>query len=90
MAGRIYVVKDESTVSLVRAVSPARALQHVVKSQYAVSVATPDDVAEFMGMGCKVEIADWKPETPPAFVLAGKKEAEAFLAIDKASQPAVA
>lgn len=53
--GRIYVVENETSLSLVRAVSPAKALNHVVKSEYTVRPATPDDVAEFMGQGATIE-----------------------------------
>lgn len=55
MAGRIYVVESEETVSLVRAVSAAKALNHVVKNGYKVRVASAEDVAEYMGMGATVE-----------------------------------
>lgn len=65
MAGRIYKVESEDAVALVRAVSPARALNHVVKESFKVSVATPDDVVEYMSAGGTVDdatIAD-PPET---------------------------
>jgi len=55
MAGRIYVVESSETVSLVRAVSAAKALNHVVKNGYKVRVASADDVAEYMSMGATVE-----------------------------------
>lgn len=64
MAGRLYLVENDESMSLVRAVSPARALNHVVQDSYKVRVATPDDVAEYMSQGGTVEdatIAD-----PPA------------------------
>jgi hypothetical protein len=54
------VVKNETTVSLVRAVSAARALQHVVKTEYEVSAATVDDIVMYMEMGASVENADFK------------------------------
>lgn len=57
MAGRLYVVEKSDEMSLVRAVSPARALNHVVKDSYIVRVATPDDVEEYMSLGGKVEDA---------------------------------
>lgn len=64
MAGRLYVVEQGEELTVVRAVSPARALNHVVKNSYVVRVATPDDVEMYMGLGGVVEdatIAD-----PPA------------------------
>lgn len=57
MAGRLYVVEDGETMSVVRAVSPGRALNHVVKAQYNVRVATPDDIALYMGEGGQIEDA---------------------------------
>lgn len=58
MAGRIYVVESEDTVSLVRAISAAKALQHVVKNGYNTRVASAEDVAKYMGMGATVENSD--------------------------------
>lgn len=55
MAGRIYVVENEESLSLVRAVSPTQALNHVVKDQFKVRVATADDVATYMAQGATVE-----------------------------------
>lgn len=57
MAGRLYVVENDEMRSLVRAVSPARALNHVVKDTFQVRVATPDDVVEYMEAGGTVEDA---------------------------------
>ena len=57
MAGRLYVVENDESLSIVRAVSPARALNHVVKDTFKVRTATPDDVAEYMGQGGQVEDA---------------------------------
>jgi hypothetical protein len=57
MADRLYVVENEESMTIVRAVSEARALQHVVKSQYKVRKATPDDVADYMGQGGQIEQA---------------------------------
>lgn len=55
MAGRIYVVESSDTVSLVRAVSAAKALAHVVKNGYSTRVASAEDVATYMGMGATIE-----------------------------------
>lgn len=60
MAGRIYVVEDEQTISLVRATSPSQALNHVVKNNYKVRVATTDDVADLMSQGATVDDATVK------------------------------
>ena len=57
MGSRIYVVESEETVALVRAVSPAKALSHVVQETYQVRAASADDVAKYMGMGAVVEDA---------------------------------
>lgn len=62
-AGRIYAVETEDTLTLVRAVSPSQALQHVVKEQYKCRVATPDDVETYMELGGKVEVAGIKVGT---------------------------
>ena len=64
--GRLYVVENNESVSVVRAVSPARALNHVVKDSFKVRVASADDVAEYMSAGGAIEdatIAD-APEAP--------------------------
>lgn len=60
MAGRIYVVEDEQSVSLVRATSGPQALNHVVKSQYNVRAASADDVANYMSQGATIEDATIK------------------------------
>lgn len=58
MAGRIYVVETEDTISLVRATSPVQAINHVVKGQYSARVATADDMEEYgINQGAKVENA---------------------------------
>lgn len=54
-SGRIYVVEDADSVSLVRAVSAGKALNHVCKSQYQVRVATADDVADLMAQGATID-----------------------------------
>lgn len=67
MAGRLYKVENLDSVALVRAVSPARALNHVVKDSFKVSVASADDVAEYLTEGGTIEdatIAD-PPELVP-------------------------
>lgn len=53
--GRIYVVENDESLSLVRAVSPTKAVNHVVKESYQVRVATADDVAKYMAQGATVE-----------------------------------
>lgn len=55
MAGRIYVVENDNELSLVRAVSPAQAINHMVKETYKVRLASVDDVAEYMAQGATVE-----------------------------------
>lgn len=55
MSGRIYVVENETSLSLVRAVSPSKALSHVIKGEYQVRPATPDDVADYMSQGAQIE-----------------------------------
>lgn len=55
MAGRLYVVENEETLSIIRAVSPTQALNHVVKNQYQVRIASADDVADFMSQGGEIE-----------------------------------
>lgn len=49
------MVENDDSLSLVRAVSPTQALNHVVKDQYKVRVATADDVATYMAQGATVE-----------------------------------
>ena len=61
--GRIYVVENENSVSLVRATSGSQALNHVVKSEYNVRIASADDVATFMSQGATVEDATIKVGT---------------------------
>lgn len=61
--GRIYAVETDTTLSLVRAISAAQALQHVVKEQYKVRVANVEDVATYMELGGKIEVATIKAGT---------------------------
>ncbi len=58
MAARLYVVEDDGSMTIVRAVSEAKALQHVVKGQFKVRIAKADDVAEYMGQGGEVEVSE--------------------------------
>lgn len=57
MTGRLYVVSDENTLSIVRAVSRGRALNHVVQSSYEVRVANANDVADYVAQGGVIEDA---------------------------------
>jgi hypothetical protein len=50
---------------LVRAPNKAQALAHVVRSEYRISVAGPDDLIKLVGIGTKVETAG-DPDTVPA------------------------
>lgn len=61
--GRIYAVETANELTLVRSVSAAQALQHVVKEQYKVRTATPDDVETYMELGGKIEVAGIKVGT---------------------------
>lgn len=62
---RIYLVTDElgKTATMVRAVSQAQAVAHVVNGLYKASVAKPDQIAAFYeaNPGTKIETA--KPES---------------------------
>lgn len=79
MAGRIYVVENDNTASLVRAVSAAKALNFVVQEQYKVRVASVEDVASYMGMGATVEDAvAAEIQADPAVVAEGEKPAESL------------
>lgn len=55
MAGRLYIVENEESMSIVRAVSTGKALNHVVKGSFQVRIATADDVAEYMSQGGTIE-----------------------------------
>lgn len=55
--GRLYVVENDDSMTIVRAVSEGRALTHVVKSSYNVRKATVDDVETYLTQGGKVENA---------------------------------
>lgn len=55
MSGFIYVVENDESISLVRAVSPTKALNHVVKNSYQVRRASADDVADLMSQGATIE-----------------------------------
>lgn len=76
MAGRIYLVESEETASLVRAVSAAKALNHVVKNGYKVRVASADDVAEFMALGATVEDSTTVADTDESAAAEAAAEAE--------------
>ena len=54
-AGRLYVVENNNTMSIVRSISPGKALNHVTQNQYNVRVATADDVAMYMEAGGELE-----------------------------------
>lgn len=58
MAERLYLVEDDENQTIVRAISEARALTHVVKGQFSIRKASADDVANYMGMGGTIEVAD--------------------------------
>jgi hypothetical protein len=62
---RVYVVSGGAAPRLVKAVSQAAAIGHVVKSAYKATVATQDDLIAALGAGAKVELAgDELPEPP--------------------------
>lgn len=72
MADRLYVVEDDTSMTIVRAVSEARALTHVVKGHYKTRKASADDVAEYMTAGGKIEVAD--NSVPPLPAGTGEQE----------------
>jgi hypothetical protein len=62
----IYVVRNSTNYArLVRAPNKAQALAHVVRSEYRISVAGPDDLVNLVGIGTAVETAG-DPDTVPA------------------------
>lgn len=64
---RIYAVENNDEVTLVKAETQSQALNHVVKSQYKVRVASALDVVDYMQQGGTVEDAGapvTEPETP--------------------------
>ncbi len=71
MSTRIYVVTPKvadgkAARRLVRASHPSNALRHVAADQYAVAVATHDDLEALLGEGTKVErIAGEQQELTP-------------------------
>lgn len=55
---RLYVVETEESMSMIRAPSLSRALNHVVKhDSYSVRIASGDDVESYMSQGGVVEKA---------------------------------
>lgn len=58
MAARVYKVEDDESVTLVKAVSVAKALSYVARSQYTVKIASGVDVMEYMQAGGVVEDAE--------------------------------
>jgi len=63
MSTRIYKVTDTQggdhtpATVLVRAASQSQAVAHVARSRYTVAAARPDDVAEVMSRGGRVQDA---------------------------------
>ena len=57
MADRLYVVESEESMSIVRAVSEAQALKHVIKDTFKTRKATPDDVEAYLTQGGTIETA---------------------------------
>lgn len=68
LAPKIYVVSSELTGDsrLVKAVSKASAIKHVVGKQFEASVATQDQLVEALQFGAQVEVADAKEDEPQA------------------------
>ena len=62
---RIYAVETEDEVTLVKAETQAQALNHVIKSQYKVRVASAVDVVEYMQAGGTVEDAGATTSSAP-------------------------
>lgn len=56
LEGRLYVVEDDESVTIVRAKSPTSALKHVIKNSYTVRAATAEDVADYMSAGGSIEV----------------------------------
>jgi hypothetical protein len=54
---RIYVVEGDEKPRLVRAVSQAQAVAHVVGERFEASVADQEDLVKYMGLGAQVENA---------------------------------
>lgn len=74
---RVYKVEDENTISMVIATSQAQALNHVVKVQYKVGVASALEVAEYMAQGGEMGRATKSDEIPGAVdSVDGEGEAE--------------
>lgn len=57
-AGRLYVVEDDQSMTVVRALSQSQAINHVTLGKYKVRVASADDVAEYMAQGGTLEQTD--------------------------------
>lgn len=55
--GRLYVVENEETMTIVRAISQGKAVQHVTANQFKTRVASADDVAEYMMAGGEIEVS---------------------------------
>lgn len=70
---RVYKIEDENTISMVIATSQAQALNHVVKAQYKVGVASALEVADYMAQGGEMGRATKSDEVPGA---AEESEAE--------------
>lgn len=54
---RVYVVETDEELTLVKAGTQSQALNHVVKGQFQVRVATAMDVLDYMNQGGVVEDA---------------------------------
>lgn len=56
---RIYKVEGPTPeqTRLVRAATPAQAIRHAVRSDYAATVAAQEDLVELLGRGVTVETA---------------------------------
>lgn len=63
---RVYKIEDENTISMVIATSQAQALNHVVKAQYKVGVASALEVADYMAQGGEMGRATKSDEVPGA------------------------
>ena len=73
-AKRVYVVTGGPAPRLVKAVSQAQAIGHVIAATYKASVASQDDLIDALGVGAKVEMAGDAAEAAADDPLAGRVE----------------
>ena len=58
MATSIYIVEIDGKIKLVEAKSKSAAIKHVLKDTVSAAKASAKDVADLLGEGTKVEIAE--------------------------------